>query len=82
MTEKLPDEARTTATHLRWVQSSNDGKDTDVWSIDSIVIIQDVTPVDQYVAQFDINIGCGQFMSSNSGRYWISSQNVFWFLID
>jgi reelin len=68
VTETLPDKARTTATRFRWVQPSNDGKDTDVWSIDSIVITQDVTSTHtQYVAQFDINIGCGQFTSSNSG---------------
>ena len=69
MTETLPDVAQTARTRFRWVQKNNDGHDTDVWTIDSIVIIQDVTAI-QYVAQFDINVGCGQFLSSYNERYW------------
>ena len=75
MTEKLPSAAQTKATRFRWMQTNNDGQGTDVWSIDSVTIIQDVTSVG-YIAQFDLNIGCGRYTSSNSGRYRQSQKFV------
>ena len=58
MSLTLPLDARNVSTRFQWTQDVHNGADTDVWSIDSIIIRQNLTET-WYVAQFDINVGCG-----------------------
>ena len=80
MTETLPVVAQTTRTRFRWVQKNNDGLNTDVWSIDSVVITQDATAF-QYVAQFDINVGCGENLSLRNERCTVCLRRVTFSLL-